>query len=32
VRVSLGIVTTFEDVYRFAEFVAGFADKTANEA
>jgi selenocysteine lyase/cysteine desulfurase len=28
VRVSLGIVTTFEDVYRFAEFVAGFADKT----
>ncbi len=32
VRVSLGIVTTFEDVHRFAEFVAGFADKTAAEA
>jgi molybdenum cofactor sulfurtransferase len=26
VRVSLGIVTTFADVYRFAEFAAGFAD------
>ena len=32
VRVSLGIVSTFEDVYRFVEFVRGFADKTAAEA
>ncbi len=32
VRVSLGLVTTFGDVYRFAEFAAGFADKTAAQA
>ncbi|MGD0861528.1 MAG: aminotransferase class V-fold PLP-dependent enzyme [Candidatus Limnocylindrales bacterium] len=32
VRVSLGIVTTFADVYRFVEFVGGFADKSAAEA
>jgi molybdenum cofactor sulfurtransferase len=32
VRVSLGLVTTFADVYRFVEFVAGFADRTAAEA
>ena len=31
VRVSLGIVSTFEDVYRFLEFVRGFADMTAVE-
>jgi molybdenum cofactor sulfurtransferase len=29
VRVSMGLVSSFEDVYRFAEFVAGFADRTA---
>jgi selenocysteine lyase/cysteine desulfurase len=27
VRVSLGIVSNFADVHRFAEFVAGFADE-----
>jgi selenocysteine lyase/cysteine desulfurase len=32
VRVSLGLVTTFADVYRFADFVAGFADKSAADA
>jgi molybdenum cofactor sulfurtransferase len=32
VRVSLGLVTTFADVYRFAEFAAGFADETAAQA
>ena len=32
VRVSLGLVTTFADVHRFVEFVAGFIDKTAAEA
>ncbi len=32
VRVSLGLVTTFSDVYRFAEFAAGFADRTAAQA
>jgi len=32
VRVSLGLVTTFADVYRFIEFVLSFADKTAAEA
>jgi molybdenum cofactor sulfurtransferase len=29
VRVSLGLVTTFADVYRFVEFAAGFADGAA---
>jgi selenocysteine lyase/cysteine desulfurase len=29
VRVSLGIVSTFADVHRFVEFVAGFADEVA---
>jgi len=32
VRVSLGLVTTFADVYRFVEFAASFIDKTAAEA
>jgi selenocysteine lyase/cysteine desulfurase len=32
VRVSLGLVSTFGDVYRFVEFVGGFADRTAAEA
>ena len=32
VRVSLGLVSTFADVYRFVEFVRGFADRTAAEA
>jgi molybdenum cofactor sulfurtransferase len=32
VRVSLGLVTTFADVYRFVEFTAGFVDKTAAQA
>ena len=32
VRVSLGLVTTFADVYRFVEFTAGFIDKTAAQA
>ncbi|MGD0121304.1 MAG: aminotransferase class V-fold PLP-dependent enzyme [Candidatus Limnocylindrales bacterium] len=32
VRVSLGLVTTFADVYRFVEFAAGFIDKTAVQA
>jgi molybdenum cofactor sulfurtransferase len=32
VRVSLGIVSTFADVYRFVEFVRGFTDRTAAEA
>ncbi len=31
VRVSLGLVTTFADVYKFAEFAGGFADKVASE-
>ena len=29
VRVSVGIVSTFADVHRFARFVAGFADMRA---
>jgi molybdenum cofactor sulfurtransferase len=32
VRVSLGLVSTFGDVYSFVEFVTGFADRTASEA
>ncbi|MGA3030228.1 MAG: hypothetical protein ABSE58_05740 [Candidatus Limnocylindrales bacterium] len=32
VRVSLGIVSTFEDAYRFVEFVSGFVDKAAADA
>jgi molybdenum cofactor sulfurtransferase len=32
VRVSLGLVSTFGDVYRFVEFVRGFTGKTAAEA
>jgi len=32
VRVSMGLVSTFGDVYRFVEFVRGFADRTAAEA
>ena len=32
VRVSLGIVSTFGDVHRFVEFVAGFADERSTEA
>jgi selenocysteine lyase/cysteine desulfurase len=32
VRVSLGIVTTFADVYRLVEFLAEFRDRTAAEA
>ena len=32
VRVSLGLVTTFADVYRFVEFAAGFIDKAATRA
>jgi selenocysteine lyase/cysteine desulfurase len=32
VRVSLGIVSTFEDVYRFIQFVRSFTDKSAAEA
>lgn len=31
VRVSLGLVSTFVDVYRFVDFVRGFADRTASE-
>jgi molybdenum cofactor sulfurtransferase len=31
VRVSLGLVTTFADVYRFVGFAAGFADETAEQ-
>ncbi len=32
VRVSLGLVSSFDDVYRFVEFVRGFVDRTAAEA
>jgi molybdenum cofactor sulfurtransferase len=32
VRVSLGLVSTFADVYRFVEFVRRFTDRTAAEA
>jgi selenocysteine lyase/cysteine desulfurase len=32
VRVSLGIVSTFADVHRFVEFVAGFADESGSQA
>jgi selenocysteine lyase/cysteine desulfurase len=32
VRVSLGLVSTFADIYRFVEFVRGFADRTAADA
>jgi selenocysteine lyase/cysteine desulfurase len=28
IRVSLGLVSNFDDVYRFARFVAGFRDRT----
>jgi molybdenum cofactor sulfurtransferase len=31
VRVSVGLVTTFADVYRFVEFARGFIDKRASE-
>jgi molybdenum cofactor sulfurtransferase len=31
VRVSVGLVTTFTDVYRFIEFARGFIDKRASE-
>jgi molybdenum cofactor sulfurtransferase len=31
VRVSVGLVTTFADVYRFIEFARGFIDKRATE-
>ncbi len=31
VRVSLGLVSTFADVYRFAEFARGFVDLRADE-
>ncbi|MEE9248390.1 MAG: aminotransferase class V-fold PLP-dependent enzyme [Dehalococcoidia bacterium] len=31
VRVSLGLVTNFADVYRFMQFAQGFLDKTAGE-
>jgi molybdenum cofactor sulfurtransferase len=31
VRVSLGLVTTFADVYRFVEFVAGFGKETSTQ-
>jgi selenocysteine lyase/cysteine desulfurase len=31
VRVSVGLVTTFQDVYRFIEFARGFLDKRASE-
>ncbi len=32
VRVSLGVVTTFADVYRFVEFVSTFVDRRAADA
>ena len=32
VRVSLGLVTTFADVYRFVEFAAGFVDRSPADA
>jgi selenocysteine lyase/cysteine desulfurase len=32
VRVSVGLATTFADVYRFAQFARGFVDKRADEA
>jgi len=32
VRVSLGIVSNFADVYRFVAFVSNFANRTASEA
>ena len=32
VRVSLGLVSNFADIYRFVEFVRGFADRTAADA
>jgi molybdenum cofactor sulfurtransferase len=31
VRISVGLVSTFEDVYRLAAFVAEFKNRTANE-
>ncbi|MEZ4581744.1 MAG: hypothetical protein R3A10_08925 [Caldilineaceae bacterium] len=31
IRISLGIATNFDDVYRFVEFARGFLDKTAAE-
>ena len=32
VRVSLGVATTFADVYRFMRFASTFRDRTASEA
>jgi selenocysteine lyase/cysteine desulfurase len=32
VRVSVGLATTFADVYHFIEFARGFLDKRAAEA
>ena len=32
VRVSLGLVSTFADVYRFSEFARGFVDRRTDEA
>jgi selenocysteine lyase/cysteine desulfurase len=31
VRVSVGLATTFEDVYRFLEFARGFVDRAADD-
>lgn len=30
VRVSVGLVTTFEDAYRFVEFISSFVDQPAH--
>ncbi len=32
IRVSLGLVSDFSDVYRFAEFAAGYRDRSGDEA
>ena len=31
VRISVGVATTFADVYRFVRFAEGFLDRTARE-
>jgi selenocysteine lyase/cysteine desulfurase len=31
VRVSVGLATTFEDVYRFVQFISSFVDKTVDQ-
>jgi hypothetical protein len=31
IRISVGLVSNFPDVYRFMSFVSGFKDKEANE-